>query len=86
MDLAIRQLLAVLSAIQWSGANCQRLHGIDTWVNFKQSKRQFYLGKKMSFFRNSGGITIQDKQTMVNHSQIQRDKRKVSFYQVLGGN
>lgn len=70
MDLAIRQLVAVLSAIQWSGANCQRLHGIDTCVNFKQSKKQFYLSKKMSFFGSSSEIAIQDKPTMANHSQI----------------
>lgn len=70
MDLAIRQLVAVLFAIQWTGANCQRLHGIDTCVNFKQSKKQFYLSKKMSFSGNSRGIAIQDNQTMGNHSQI----------------
>ena len=51
MDLAIRQLLAVLFALQWSGANCQGLHGIDTRVNFKQSKKQLYLSKKNDFLR-----------------------------------
>lgn len=85
MDLAIRQLLAVFFAIQWSGANCQRLPGIDTCVNFKQSKKQFYVSKKMSFFGNSRRIAIWGKQTMVSHSEIRRDKGKVNVYYVLGG-
>ena len=80
MDLTIRQLLSVLFAIQWSCANCQRLRGIDTCVNFKQSKKQFYVRKKMSFFGKSRGIAIWDKQTMANHSEIRRDKGKVNFY------
>lgn len=31
LDLAIRQLSALLFTIQWSGAKCQKLLGTDTW-------------------------------------------------------
>lgn len=36
--------------------------------------------------RNNRGIAIRNKQAMVNHQTVQRDKGKVSFYWVLGGN
>lgn len=45
-----------------------------------------YFTSKTPSFGNSGGIAIRDKQTMANPKQVQRDKGKVRFYEVLGGN
>ena len=46
-------------------------------VKFKQSKEQFYLSKIE--FRNSRGTAIWDMKAVLNHKQVQRDKRKVRF-------
>ena len=42
----------------------------------KTKKRASHSTSKMSLFRNSKGITMQDKQTMANHRQVQRTAEK----------
>lgn len=37
---------------------------------------------KSSFFRNSRGVTIQDKQALVNHRQVLRIRKSHSFIEV----
>lgn len=48
-------------------------------VNLK-NKMASYFSSKMSLFRNRREIAIQDKQILVNHRQVQRDKGKVSSH------
>lgn len=39
-------------------------------------KIKCYFTGKMSLFRNGRGIAIQDIQTMANHSQVQRTRKR----------
>ena len=41
---------------------------------------------KLTLSVNNTGIAVRVMQTMMNHRQIQRDKGKLKFYQVLGRN
>lgn len=49
-------------------------------------KQPVILPAKMGLFGNGREIAIQDTQAVVKPGQAGRDKGKVSFYQVLGGN
>lgn len=51
-------------------------------VSLKNERASYYTSK-MSLFRDSKGIVIQDKQTVGNHRQIWRDEGEFSFYYTL---